>query len=470
MQLTPALTDSQVEQVHRATIDVLQNGGFRVMHEDALRRWQQAGAKVDEVSGIVRVPEQLLSELLGQVPSFYTVTGVDGQPRTIGQGKQWVNAIVTDPWIVDYETALPHRPRLEELRRNTIVAQNLDVVVGISRMDFPVSDVEGPHSSQTALLEHLLYHTKHYFVYVTSAESLAQWIEIGDILSGDKALKGSRLFTIAVASLTPLSITEMNVELMKVACEYDFPIIPTICPAAGTTSPMSNAGTLVLGNAENIFLAAQSQLYRSGQPFIYTLGPSVTNMRTSLCMYYTLDKVLWKNAHVQMAKYYGLPATTECGGSMTYRPDQQSGLEGILFMMSAVASGADLLAGFGSTYNAVGHSTEMMLIQDAYRQAAKFLQDGIRTDAKHLAADAIKQVGPGGHYMTDELTLEYMRGGEFFQSDLFDLSGELADEPSMTERAHAKVTEMLEQAESPLPGNLQDALKRHFHDRVGTNK
>jgi trimethylamine--corrinoid protein Co-methyltransferase len=234
------------------------------------------------------------------------------------------------------------------------------------------------------------------------------------------------------------------------------------------TSPFSLAGTLALGNAENLFLLALTQLFNPGNPFLYSLGPAVGHMQTGACLYYTLDKVIWKTAHVQLAKSYGLPVAAECGGSMTHHFDQQSGAEGMLFMLAAVGSGADLLPGFGSTFNAVGHSTEMMLIQDAYFRAARFLQRAVRTDSEHLGLGAIQEMGPDGQFLTDDLTLKYVRGGEFFSNDLFDHSGDSRHHPSMHEIAHERAQAMVEGFESPVPHQVQEELRRYFHDQASS--
>lgn len=465
MIFAKVLSDDQVEQIRNASEEMLEVTGFKVMHDEALDLCRKAGAKVNDASGIVRLPRELLRELLARAPSHYSVTGLNGIERTLGGDEnQWAQAIVTDPWVVDYRTQEPRRPCLEDVRRNTIIGQQLEHVMGMSCMDFPVSDVEGPGSNLRALEEHLLHHTKHNFVFVTSVESMARWLRIGRILARGRELRGSGLFSVAVASRSPLALTGMNVELMKIACEHSFPVVPTVCPTAGMTSPFSLAGTLALGNAENLFLLALAQLFNPGNPFIYTFGPAVGNMQTGACLYYTLDKVLWKTAHVQLGKSYNLPVAAECGGSMVGRFDQQSGAEGILFMLAAVASRANLLPGFGSTLNALGHSSEMMLIHDAYFQAAKFLARGIRTDDEHLAIGTIGQVGHGGHFMTDDLTLKYMRGGEFFSNGLFDDSGDLRDTPSMLERAHEKAQSMTADFESPVPHEVREELQRYFHD------
>jgi trimethylamine---corrinoid protein Co-methyltransferase len=456
------LSETQIEQIRNATEDVLETVGMKVEHDEALGLLRRAGASVDEPSGIVRMPCALLRELIGRAPSELVVRGLDGVERTLGGAEQWGHAIVTDPWIVDYETQEPRRPGLDDVRRNTIIGQQLDHVAAMSCMDFPVAEVTGPDSNLHALQEHLLHHGKHNFIYATSVDSLRLWLDIGRILTRGGELRGSRLFSVAVASLSPLAIMGANVELMKIACDYDFPIIPTVCPTAGMTGPFTLAGTLVQGNAEILFMLALSQLFRPGQPFLYAFGPGVGNLQNAGCMYYTMDKVLWKAAHVQLAKSYGLPVAAECGGSMVHRFDQQSGAEGMLFMLAAVASGANLLAGFGSTYNAVGHSTEMMLVQSEYFDVARTLARGIRTDVERLGVEAIRQAQPGGQFLTDDLTLAFMRGGEFSESGLFDHSGELRQGPSLLERAHQRVTEIVQDFTSPVPEDVKEDLQRFF--------
>jgi len=462
VELIKALSEGQIARIKDATEELLETTGFRVQHDEVLGFCRKAGARVDEASGVVRLPRPLLRELLRQVPSSYTVRGINGDRWTVGGGTPYCQAIVTDPWIIDYETQKPRRPRLDDLRRHTAIAQTLDRVIGISRMDFPVTDVPEPTSSLRALEEHLLNHAKHYHVYVASWESFLQWLEIGQILSNGR-LAGSNLFSVAVAIVSPLMVSELNVNLVKHSCEYGFTVIPTICPMAGSTSPYTLASTLLQGNAENVFLAALTQILRPGNPFLYTFGPSVTNLRTTHDMYYTLDKVLWKLAAVQLARSYNLPVIAECGGTMTYRYDQQNGAEGMLFMLAARNSGASLLAGIGSCHNAIGMSAEQMIIHTEWLRAAEFLGAGINMDDSHLALPSLKEVGPGGNFLTDDLTVRYMRGGEFFDQGLFDFA-EAEHGKSLLERAHEKAEQMVVDFKSPVPDNIRESLRRYFHD------
>jgi trimethylamine--corrinoid protein Co-methyltransferase len=295
-------------------------------------------------------------------------------------------------------------------------------------------------------------------------DSFQQWMDIGVILADGKDLVGSRLMTVAVAVVSPLVVTDMNAELLVESCARDFPIVPTICPMAGSTSPYTRAGTLLQGHAENLMVAALTQLINPGNPYLYTFGPSVTDMHSSHDLYYTLDKVLWKSAAVQLAAYLGIPASAECGGSLTYRYDPQLGAEGVLFMLSAASSGAQLLCGIGSCHNANGMSAEMMIIQNEWLNTADHLRRGIPLGEKHLALGNIADVGPGGHFFTDPLTLELLHSDEFFSGEILDTSGGYTESLSMLERAHDQVESMTAQCASPLPGHVQEELRRYFHD------
>ena len=457
-----ALSDAEIEKFQQATEQILETTGFRVRHEAILKKAKEGGAKVDEAGGLVRIPAPLLRELIRQAPPQVTIRGTLGDAWEVGGSQQHASAIVTDPWIVDYETRRPRRPCLVDLRRHTIIAQRLDPVAAISRMDFPVSDVDDETSSLRALEVHLLNHTKHNTVLPATLESFEQWMRIRRILAPGGDPEG--LITVGVAVTSPLTLDELNGDILCRALEEGLHIAPTVCPMAGTTAPYSLASSLLQANVEVIAMAALTQILRPGTGFFYDKGLSVADMRTGQGLYYSMDKVLWKLAGVQLGLSYNLPTRTECGGSLTYRYDQQSGAEGMLFMLTACACQAHMFGSFGSFHNANGMSAEMMVIHEAYFRAAQFLCRGISTDEFHLGVESIERVGPGGNFMTDDLTLALLRSDEFFRHDLFDFSGGYHESKSLLERAHERVEELVSGYESPVPGAVQEGLRRYFHD------
>jgi trimethylamine--corrinoid protein Co-methyltransferase len=330
-------------------------------------------------------------------------------------------------------------------------------------MDFPVTDVVGPDSNLRALEMHLLHHTRHAVVMAASLESLREWRIIARILSADGDPRG--LVTAAVAVSSPLVLNSINSELLLEAVRNGFPLQPTVCPMAGSTAPYSRAGTLLQSHLEVLMVALLAQMVQRGSPVLYASGLSTTDLRNANDLYYTMDKVLWKVAAVQLALAERMPAMAEAGGTMTCHYDPQSGAEGMLFMLAAHASGAHLLSGFGSCHNAIGMSAEMMVIQEAYFRAARHLTRGILTDEARMAVENLRSVGPGGQFLDDDLTLRFMHEEEFFQDPIFDLSAGTPHSQPLLKRAHDRVERLVTDFRSRVPEQVQENLRRYFSDR-----
>jgi trimethylamine---corrinoid protein Co-methyltransferase len=458
------LHEDQIQKIKQMTEELIEKTGFRVENRELLDIAKKHGAIVNMEEQTIKIPGDMLRDLLSKVPESYEAKGIDGKSFTVGKGAQYISAIVTDPWIIDYETGKKRRPGLEDVRINTILSQLNEKVASIGRMDYPVTEYDDITSSLKALEIHILNHVKHYNVYTACIKDLLQWMEIGDILTQCDDLSGSSLMTVAVAVVSPFVLPRFNGQAMIEAAKRNFTVVPTICPMAGTTSAYSLDATLLQGNTENIFIAALTQMLNPGNPFLYAFGPSVSDMRTGHDLYYTIDKCLWKTAAVELAKSYKIPVCAECGGTMSHRYDMQSGAESMLFMLGAQNSKADLLAGVGSCCNANGLSSEMMMIQYEWLKAAEHLSKGIDTENLAEGMKSIIDQGPGGNFLMDDLTIKNLRRNEFFQSDIMDMTGGAGPESTMLEKAHKKVRELTEDYISPVPGNIQESLKRYFHD------
>jgi trimethylamine:corrinoid methyltransferase-like protein len=104
----------------------------------------------------------------------------------------------------------------------------------------------------------------------------------------------------------------------------------------------------------------------------------------------------------------------------------------------------------------------MMLIQTAWLEAARFLGRGISTDNLHQGYKSISEIGHGGNFLTDDLTLNLLRSEEFFENSLLDYSGGYEDAPSLLESAHEKVEDLIRSFKSPVPDRIQADLREYF--------
>ena len=466
-----ALSDSEVQKLHETTLELYEKVGVFIGHEEALAILKKKGARVDEASGRVRFPAAMVEELLQLAPSVAKETGINGKELHIGGRNRYFLSLILDPFIADYHQGL-RRPVLEDVRQHTIIGESLDRVNSMMRMQFPVSDIVEPDCYYKTMEVFLCHTTKHTAAYPTSEDNCRDWMDAMAVIAEAAGLdvENTPLLSIAMAVTTPLQVHGPNIEIMKMAMSRCYPIISTICPMAGTTSPYSIAGTSVIANAEALLPVLIAQCYKPGHPVLYTVAPSVTDMETGHDLYYRVEKMLFKLAGVQMGKFYNLPISGEAGGTLTHRADVQNGAESMAYLLAAM-SGQNVVSGLGSMHNANGMSAEQIIMQCGLADMAKFVTRGIDVSDEKLALDSIAQVGPGGNFLAEPLTVKHLRGKEFFNSQYLDLSGGYTDQaPGMHEIAHQEVERLVGEYQPSVPEKVRTAIQEHFRKKYRDSK
>jgi trimethylamine---corrinoid protein Co-methyltransferase len=189
-------------------------------------------------------------------------------------------------------------------------------------------------------------------------------------------------------------------------------------------------------------------------------------MKTGHDLYYRAEKMKFKIIGNQMGKFYHLPIAGEAGGTMTWRADVQNGMEGISYLLASIACGQNIICGVGSMHNANGMSAEQIIMQCGMIDMAEYLAAGVDTSDYKLATNSIRQTGPGGNYLCDNLSLELLRSSEFFESPYLDLSGGYhGPTPSMAQIAHQKANEIVESYKTAVPEKVQHAIRNYFKDK-----
>ncbi|KKM22517.1 hypothetical protein LCGC14_1624540 [marine sediment metagenome] len=461
------LSESEVERLHTETLRVLAEVGFRVTHGEALAKFRRAGALVNEADGTVRVPPEMVKELLAQAPSSAAQTGLNGEVLDVGGDNRYYTSLIIDPFIVDHTDGV-RRPVLEDVRRHTIIGESLERVSAMMRMQYPVSDIAEPDSCYKTMEVFLLHSTKHTVIAPTSDKNCRDWMDVMAAIAEAAGLdpNGTPLMSVAMAVTSPLQVHGPNIEIMKMAMERSYPIRSTVCPMAGTTAPYSVAGTMLIANTEALIPVLIAQVYRPGHPVAYGIGPSITDMHTGHDLYYKPEKMLFKIAATQMGTFYNLPVSGEAGGTMTWRADVQNGAESFAYLLASHAGRQNIIGGLGSLHNANGMSAEQIIMQCGLVDMAEYLAGGMDFSDKKLAFDSIRKAGPGGQYLTDNLTLELLRSREFFHSLHLDLTGgyDLTARGAY-EMAHQRAEDLVAQHEPTVPSKVQAAIRSFFREK-----
>ncbi len=116
-------------------------------------------------------------------------------------------------------------------------------------------------------------------------------------------------------------------EAVTYLAELGLPVYTTIVPNAGITSPMTMAGTVVVGNAEFLAINVYYQMIREGMEIIYAYLPTVADMRTGNYTPGAVETGMLEMAMSEMGNFYNVPSGGYIGLTNAHSNDAQSGYE-----------------------------------------------------------------------------------------------------------------------------------------------
>jgi trimethylamine--corrinoid protein Co-methyltransferase len=272
----------------------------------------------------------------------------------------------------------------------------------------------------------LAHTTKHVQAGVYTLRGIRDVVAMCERIAGSaEALRARPLVSFITSwMVSPLKFaTDVTSLLIEVCCQ-GMPVVLSAAPMAGSTSPVTLAGTLAQLNAEQLSGLTLTQLVNPGTPVIMGPIPATADMRSGKYLGGSVELGISNAAIAQLAHLYEVPIYNSAGMTDAKLPDIQAGIE------KAQSAIQVALAGTNFIHHAAGMLEDMSTI--AYEQ---FVIDnemlglvmravrGIEVNDDTLALEAIERVGPGGHYLADEHTRRYMRTEHYYPSEVFDRRG-----------------------------------------------
>jgi trimethylamine--corrinoid protein Co-methyltransferase len=159
-------------------------------------------------------------------------------------------------------------------------------------------------------------------------------------------------------------------------------------------------------------------------------------------------------AVTEMARYYGLPAQATGFGTEHYVPSLQTGFERALNALLPILSWPDILVGAGLLGGATILSFEQLLLDVEVFKRGNRARRGIGAGENKWLDDTIGQVKAGGNFLMEPSTMEAIRNGEWYVSQLGGYHSYEAwagaGKPRLLEETRAKVEEIIH-THQPLP-------------------
>jgi trimethylamine--corrinoid protein Co-methyltransferase len=384
----------------------------------ALARWRDAGAEVE--GHRVRIPRGLARALCATAPHSFTQYARNPARNVEIGGRNLVLAPVYGPPFVRdlnggrrYATIADFRDfvKLGQMTRwlhhsGGTVCEPTDVAVNKRHLDM--------------LLAHMTLSDKPFMGSVTAPERAADSVEMARILFGSDTVDSHCVMTSLVNFNSPLTFDATMMGALEVYAAAGQACILSPFIVGGAMAPVSPAGTLTQVLAEVLAGVAYSQLIRPGAPVIFGAFVTSIDMASGAPTFGTPEASLITWGAGQLARRLGLPYRSAGGFTGSKLPDAQAGYESANSLQMGLTAGVNfMLHACGWLEGGLVSSLEKYVMDADQLGVLHHIARGVASDGAGQAMDAIREVGPGGHYLGCAHTQAHFREA-FWRSEVLD--------------------------------------------------
>ncbi len=415
------LSRDQMEQIHDASLTVLEEVGVNFLLDEARQILKVAGADVDEESTRVRFDRNLILESIKTAPSEFTIHARNPD-RCLRIGGRWLafSTVAGPPNCSDLDNGR-RSGSYDDYCKFIRLAHGVNVAHAISGHPVEPLDLNPQTRHLDTAKANVTLTDKVFRCYSLGRDRVVDSIEIARI---------SRNISRAQLSQEPSLFTVVNVNS---PLQYDVPmlwgiielarmnqvVVITPFTLAGAMAPITLAGAVTQQNAEALAGIAFSQMVNPGAPVIYGGFTSNVDMQTGSPAFGTPEYVKATLIGGQFARFYKLPYRSS-NVNASNAPDVQATYESQMSVWSCVMGHANLIHhALGWLEGGLCASFEKFVIDAEILQGMVEVLKPVIVDEETLGLDAIREVGPGGHYFAARQTMKRY-DSEFYRPILSD--------------------------------------------------
>jgi trimethylamine--corrinoid protein Co-methyltransferase len=462
------LSADQIEQIHLATLELLERTGIQTAHPRALEILDGAGARVDGKR--VRIPAWMVEDAIRQAPRRLVLGRRNGERSVFLEGdKVWFGPSVDCIDYLDPITDERSRFTSDHCRITSTVADglpNYSWVMTIGMADDVPADV-----ADRVIAKQVFTYTEKPLVFCCKdTNSVRDIYQMALLIAGsEERFRQAPTIVHYSEPISPLLYYDPAVDKILFCAQKGIPLINFPAPQGGSTAPATFAGEIVQGSAESLSGLVLAQLVRPGAPFIYGAFTTIMDMRTTIFSYGAPEMSLMVAAMAQMAQHYRLPFFGTAGCSDAKFPDAQAAAEAAFSCLSSALSGANLVHDSGwLDHGSVASPAHMVLVHEVLHMVNQYMR-GIPVGDETLALELIDSVGPGSHYLHQDHTLRHFR--DVWYSNLFDrtIYAQWLDAGAkhFQERLREQTQKAMEHQPAPLPPEVLREMERMAQTWIG---
>ena len=468
LPLCEPMTPDEVARIDAASMDILEEVGVVFRDPVALEDWKRAGADVRGER--VHLDRGLVRELIRTIPADFTYLARNPANSVPLGGRQSIFVPMTGaPYLRDLDD-VRRAPTLDDLAMFHKLSHMSPALHSsahhiVEPCDHPIS-----HRHLRITYSSMKHSDKTFMGMTTSPKNAEDVIEMCAILFGADVLESRPVVTGNCNGNSPLVWDETMLGAMRAFCRRNQPVLCSPFVLGGANTPASVAPTVAQLNAEALSALAYTQVIRKGCPAIYGHYLSTVSMKSGAPMAGTPEISLMNFMIGQMARFYGVPWRTSntLGGAKVL--DAQAGYESAATLAAVIHAGANYIWHSAGWNEAGMHCSVAKFVVDAEQCAMAYrMAEGIRWDDFEEGLAAVRDIGPGGHYLGHPHTQANFQRA-FFMPELFDNNSveqwQAEGSVETTERALNRAKALLAEYEEPrLDAGVDEALRDYIARR-----
>jgi len=430
--------------------------------EEALALWKDAGADVRETR--VHFPKGLCRALLATAPSMFMQHARNPERSVMIGGDATVFAPVYGPPFVRDLDGKRRYATLEDFRNFVKLAYMAPSIHHSGGTVCEPVDVPVNKRHLDMVLAHMTLSDKPFMGSVTAPERAEDTVAMARILFGDRFVEQNTVVTSLINANSPMVFDGTMLGALKVYARANQATIVTPFILAGAMSPVTVAGTLTQVLAEVLAGAAFTQLLRPGAPVLFGTFASSISMQSGAPTFGTPEPALVSYGAGQLARRLGLPFRT--GGSLCASkiPDAQAAYESANTLNSTMLAGTNfVLHAAGWLEGGLASCYEKFMMDIDQLGMSQTFAAGVDLSENGQAMDAIREVGPGSHYLGCAHTQANFQTA-FYRSSIADNNSfeqwQAEGEKAAPMRANELARRWLESYEAPpLDPGIEEGLR-----------
>lgn len=434
----------------------------------ALELWREAGADVD--GELVRFPRGLCRSLINATAPSEFMQHARNPERSvmIGGDRTVLVPAYGSPFVRDLDEGRRYAT-LHDFRnfvKLTYMSPGLHHSGGTvcEPVDVPVNK---RHFDM--IYSHLKYSDKPFMGSVTAPERAQDSVDMAKIVFGEDFIQQNTVITSLINANSPMTFDATMLGAATVYAENNQATMISPFLIAGAMSPVAVAGTAAQILAEALAGCAYVQLVRPGAPVIFGTFAAAVSMQTGAPTFGTPEPSLILNVAAALARRLRLPFRSGGGLCGSKVPDAQAAYESANTMNAAALAGVNFMlhtAGWLEGGLVMGYE-KFIMDADQANMVAILLQ-GVDLSENGQAMDALREVGPGSHFLGSAHTQANFETA-FYRSDIADNNSfeqwEQDGSLDSAQRANAIWKRMLAEYEAPpidpaIDEALLDFIKR----------